>query len=428
MSHYTFVSRQKCSPASKTQNGCQGPDTHQGQHRLVRNVVRPKTSNMALQPKLTVGAVNDKYEQEADRVADQVMRMPDADVAQQIASDVIQPLKIQRVSPQRKVAALINQLSRGEFSLQAKGESTLATDEIPSDTESKISGLKSCGQPLDLATRQFFEPRFGHDFSNVRVHTNSQAAETAKSINARAFTLGNHVVLGDGQYQPSSTDGRKLLGHELTHVIQQGATQQAGADTAPKRAVQRDILDLALHGLLENLGFAFGPDIRDANLIAAAFNAVESSNVLFASGMNIPSSWQTTVAAYFYDHPLMGAFPFRALARLPIFYQGGWIMNLQPGAGAMTLDTSVFVSGNLSLATYVHELVHVTQYLVLSKTGFLASYFGMSAATVVWRWLNGQPTNAMRSSPHEEQAYQTGTHFENWYLNKYGSSARNEVI
>lgn len=81
--------------------------------------------------------------------------------------------------------------------------------------------LRSSGEPLDAATRAYFEPRFGHDFSRVRVHTDEQAAESARLVNARAYTVGDNVVLGSGQYLPSSASGRRLLAHELTHVVQQ---------------------------------------------------------------------------------------------------------------------------------------------------------------------------------------------------------------
>ncbi len=81
--------------------------------------------------------------------------------------------------------------------------------------------LRSPSQPLDQATRAFFEPRFGHDFSDVRVHTGSRAAESARSIDALAYTVGQDVVFGAGQYKPETYAGRTLLSHELSHVIQQ---------------------------------------------------------------------------------------------------------------------------------------------------------------------------------------------------------------
>jgi hypothetical protein len=81
--------------------------------------------------------------------------------------------------------------------------------------------LNSSGQPLDAATRTFFEPRFGHDFSKVRIHSGTQAAKSAQAVNALAYTAGRDVVFAAGQYAPHSTAGQRLLVHELTHVVQQ---------------------------------------------------------------------------------------------------------------------------------------------------------------------------------------------------------------
>jgi peptidoglycan hydrolase-like protein with peptidoglycan-binding domain len=81
--------------------------------------------------------------------------------------------------------------------------------------------LSSSGQPLDAGTRAFMEPRFGHDFSQVRVHTDARAAESAHAVNALAYTVGRDVVFGEGRYEPGSSEGRRLLAHELVHVVQQ---------------------------------------------------------------------------------------------------------------------------------------------------------------------------------------------------------------
>src|ERR1044072_7851222 len=84
--------------------------------------------------------------------------------------------------------------------------------------------LRLNGQPLDASTRAFFEPRFGHDFSRVRIHADAEAAKSAAAVNALAYTSGEHIVFQTGRYAPSSTAGRRLLAHALTHVVQQ--TQQ----------------------------------------------------------------------------------------------------------------------------------------------------------------------------------------------------------
>jgi hypothetical protein len=92
----------------------------------------------------------------------------------------------------------------------------------PSDMPPIVhEALRSPGQPLDPATRAATEPLLRHDFSQVRVHTGAQAAESARAVNAYAYTVGNNVVFAEGQYVPATDRGMKLLTHELTHVIQQ---------------------------------------------------------------------------------------------------------------------------------------------------------------------------------------------------------------
>lgn len=101
--------------------------------------------------------------------------------------------------------------------------------------------LRSPGQPLDTATLAFFEPRFGHDFSRVRVHVDAQASESARAVNALAYTIGEHIVFGARSYAPDSTHGQRLLAHELTHVVQQSGAANAAESAAagdPHRALE----------------------------------------------------------------------------------------------------------------------------------------------------------------------------------------------
>jgi hypothetical protein len=121
--------------------------------------------------------------------------------------------------------------------------------------------LRSPGRPLDAATRAFFEPRFGHDFSKVRLHTDARAAESAQSVQALAYTVGSDIVFGAGQYQPVGARGMQLLGHELTHVVQQRG--HAGA-TGPLRvgppadAYEREASRASQNLGLENPGLEQG--------------------------------------------------------------------------------------------------------------------------------------------------------------------------
>jgi len=114
--------------------------------------------------------------------------------------------------------------------LQRSATSVAPLNEVPQVVHNV---LQSPGQTLDSATRAYMEPRFGHDFSQVRLHTDSQANRSANAVNARAYTVGRNVVFGQGQYAPNSADGRQLLAHELTHVVQQGG-KALGVQSSPK--------------------------------------------------------------------------------------------------------------------------------------------------------------------------------------------------
>lgn len=162
-------------------------------HSSIGNQATQKLLNATgIQAKLTLSSPSDSYEREADRVADKVMSMNDS--------------KVQTNSP---------------ITIQRKPESSNNTQELSSHTESKINSLHGRGEPLSSQTRSYFEPRFGKDFSKVRVHTDSSSNALASSINARAFTKGNHIVFNKGEYSPHSISGKRLLGHELTHTLQQ---------------------------------------------------------------------------------------------------------------------------------------------------------------------------------------------------------------
>ncbi|MES1161724.1 MAG: DUF4157 domain-containing protein, partial [Rhizobacter sp.] len=103
-------------------------------------------------------------------------------------------------------------------------------DAWPSSVDDTLS---RAGRPLDADTRGFMEERFGHDFSGVRVHDDSAAAASAREVDAQAYTVGQHLVFGDGQYQPHSEPGRHLLAHELAHTVQQQGLQRSGVSNLP---------------------------------------------------------------------------------------------------------------------------------------------------------------------------------------------------
>jgi Domain of unknown function (DUF4157)/OmpA family len=176
---------------------------------IIHNIkTYPSTKNLFFQPKLTINNSNDQFEKEADAMADKVMRMP---------QPLIQAKPIPINSVQRKCAHCEEeekQMQRKEMN----GSETNADHTL----ENYIGNINGSGQSLSNEVRNFYEPRFCYDFSNVKVHTDSVAAKSAQSINALAYTSGNNIVFNSGEYSPNTDSGKRLLGHELTHVIQQG--------------------------------------------------------------------------------------------------------------------------------------------------------------------------------------------------------------
>jgi len=172
------------------------------------NADRPSSPKASLvQPKLQINDPGDHYEKEADAVADKVMRME---------NPLIKPLPITGV--QRKCA----DCKEEENKVQRK-ETNASEQNQDSSLDGYISGV-SGGQSLPNELRNFYEPRFGYNFRNAKLHTDSAAAKSASSINALAYTTGNDIVFNNGQYNPDSTKGRQLLAHELTHVVQQSSS------------------------------------------------------------------------------------------------------------------------------------------------------------------------------------------------------------
>jgi hypothetical protein len=161
------------------------------------------------------------------------MRMPDA-----MAATDAHPPRIQRTCKEceeetmRRQPAAVQQFERERPPTNGEAELPVLTP----DVESGICSLQTGGEPLAESARAFFEPRFGRDLSDVRVHTDARAAHVARSVHARAFTLGSNVAFAQGEYAPRSPDGRELLAHELTHVVQQraGSSEIAQRDVEPE--------------------------------------------------------------------------------------------------------------------------------------------------------------------------------------------------
>ncbi len=166
----------------------------------MRTVVkRPKAAPRNARAKMVLSTPGDEYERQADQIADRVVGM---------------------------------QARSGRAGGTAASPAPLLVDDA----------LAAPGQPLDSGTRDFMEPRFGHDFSHVRVHSGTTAARSAQEVDARAYTVGHHIVLGAGQPATGTSEGRRLLAHELTHVVQQtgvgGAKRSPGTHGMSPKAVQ----------------------------------------------------------------------------------------------------------------------------------------------------------------------------------------------
>ncbi|HQY93034.1 DUF4157 domain-containing protein [Caldilinea sp.] len=155
--------------------------------------------------RLKIGAPGDRYEQAADHAARRVMRMaapsrPDAGTDQQATPQVDPP-------------------QQGFDLLHAQGDASGQREQASAPVVVQ-EVLQTPGQSLDAAARRFMEPRFGHNFAHVRVHADAGAASSAHSVHARAYAVGRHIVFGAGQYAPNANSGRRLLAHELAHVLQ----------------------------------------------------------------------------------------------------------------------------------------------------------------------------------------------------------------
>ncbi|MBW4670805.1 MAG: DUF4157 domain-containing protein [Cyanomargarita calcarea GSE-NOS-MK-12-04C] len=175
-----------------------------------------------IQPKLKIGAVGDKYEQEADRVARQVVNQMNAPGGEAIEREE-KPEDDEKLQMKPMVQR------------QAAGYAMAATPEV----ETSIQSAKGSGQPLASNIRKPMEQAFGADFSRVKVHTDAQSDQLNQSIQAKAFTTGENIFFRRGEYNPGSQGGKELIAHELTHVVQQ-STSAVQRKTEQKSATNLD--------------------------------------------------------------------------------------------------------------------------------------------------------------------------------------------
>lgn len=172
------------------------------------------------QPTLRVSGPDDAYEREADAVADRVMRMADVDLPAPGGPGTAPGQTIMRQPTE----------DREEEELQAKRADGASA--VGADATATIGRLKGDGRPLSEPVRAFFEPRIGADFSQVRIHDGAAADTAASAVGARAFTLGRDIAFARGEFSPGTTEGQRLLAHELAHVVQQGGSDAGGPSRA----------------------------------------------------------------------------------------------------------------------------------------------------------------------------------------------------
>lgn len=228
----------------------QAPRSPFDQVMFLQRTIGNQVAGRFIQAKLKVSEPGDIYEQEADRVAEQVTRMPEPVIQRQeekeeekvqtkpLASQITPLLqrqseeeeKEEEEQVQAKFAPGITAVQRQAEEEEKKKdeEETVQTQRVSDQSpvvaprfEASLNAIRSGGQPLPESARSFFEPRFGADFSQVHVHTDAAAADLARSVNAKAFTIGRDIVFNAGHYPPGGQEGRHLLAHELTHAVQQ---------------------------------------------------------------------------------------------------------------------------------------------------------------------------------------------------------------
>ncbi len=291
-----------------------------------------------LQPKLTIGKPGDRYEQEADSMANAVMRTSEAGaLASGPHTTEVQRMPISPVSAsllQRDAAESCNLKDEPVEEGEEENEETEDVEAIPAaekpvspkreagevppppDLEARLDASRGGGSSLPARTREFMESRFDHDFSAVRVHTGANSEQLNRDVRSLAFTSGSDIYFGSGQYRPDTDSGQHLLAHELTHVVQQNGSGGTGpvrekADPGVIRRVElpehkwyysHRVSGVSVHGILENILHKADPD-KDLVTEAAIAGANRNEEGLNKIGIadlykSTPKQTVTGVKAY----------------------------------------------------------------------------------------------------------------------------------
>ena len=271
-------------------------------------------TTIAVQPKFTVGQPGDKYEQEADKMAEKVMRDPESGPIKTVLPD-----KTKRQGETQKE-------SLPEKKIQLKGKESDEPGgnhekEVGPTSKAKILNNMSGGEPLPKDIKKFMEPRFDADFSNVRIHNNKESSNLNNQLNAKAFTYKDHIFFSGEHYSPNSDEGKKLIAHELTHVVQQGSSANlkrkkitehedknnslrlSAISSTVSAVIQRDALDKirggfdalssAFKGVVVSVGQAIGSGVD------IAYQFISSVASTLGLGLAVAWSWLNRLGGFF---------------------------------------------------------------------------------------------------------------------------------
>lgn len=279
--------------------------THGSADRSFTSVPASRSSYVpSLQAKLEIGSVDDPLEREADEVAKRVL------------SGSPEPISAPSSFPslQRKCAACDREEEEKKILRKESGSQTRIA---PSARHAVHDVLGKPGVPLESANRSFFERRFGYDFSGVRVHADPKAAESARSVDALAYTVGSKIVFANGHYQPNTDSGRRLLAHELTHVV-----QQTGVQPAPRsQTIQRtpappqfkgvagvgDLSRLRIDPIADFVASSMttardiNAHINDANVVHLSWELYGPADNLLSGFSTLPGNARSTSAPFSLD-------------------------------------------------------------------------------------------------------------------------------
>ncbi len=321
-----------------------------------------------IQTKLAIGFRDDEFEREADRVAREVVGMPD------LRSRPACPCggRCPRCATERSGQ------SSGRFQARHAGDENPAHSEAPPIIDGV---LNSPGQPLEPATRGSMEPRLGHDFGAVRVHADARASESAQAIHALAYTAGHHVVFGAGQYSPNSHEGRRLLAHELAHVVQQDGCRDRlvqrqpdhrADEFAPKGPVAqaREDVGNALLTASRKLDRAIKNRDNNAPLPPDVFRAYDrffkGSGLekldLLKTRVDEAGGWIQTMPFDIIPNPVPAGYRDEAIHRAGLAMPGLSAAAMQPPTSAGDIYIAIYppfyADGSMQAPKVLHELFH----------------------------------------------------------------------